>query len=222
MKKNIAFTLAEILITLSIIGVVAAMTLPVIHAKIQRIILNSQFKKTYSTLSNAIQKANFDMGETGCYYKDEEPAKPNKEDGCKDFFYKYLVENLKITKLCKTNSFENGCLPDYKWTADDIAATCGAFTSDNIKSHGAIILNDGSIIFIASGSKYSYPFIGFDVNGFKGPNKSGYDVYAIGMTKVNSNIFFRGPYNGADKKIGIAFCLPKNTNGIYLYDEIMK
>lgn len=39
------FTLAEVLITLGIIGIVAAMTMPVINAKTQDLVLDSQYKK---------------------------------------------------------------------------------------------------------------------------------------------------------------------------------
>ena len=49
--RRVAFTLAEVLITLGIIGVVAAMTIPSIVAKFQYKALESQFKKTVSIIS---------------------------------------------------------------------------------------------------------------------------------------------------------------------------
>ena len=55
MKKRFGFTLAEVLITLGIIGVVAAMTIPSLiqnTASTQRM---SQYKKTFSTLTNATE-----------------------------------------------------------------------------------------------------------------------------------------------------------------------
>lgn len=67
--KKSAFTLAEVLITLGIIGVVAAMTLPVLTQKYQKMVLKNQYKKVYSTLSQAYSKAVFDIGgETGCVH----------------------------------------------------------------------------------------------------------------------------------------------------------
>ncbi len=54
LKKKAAFTLAEVLITLGIIGVVAAMTMPVLVAKYQHKALESAFKKTYSSLMQAM------------------------------------------------------------------------------------------------------------------------------------------------------------------------
>lgn len=50
MKRN-GFTLAEILITLGIIGVVAAMTMPVLFNKTQNKELQTAFLKTYSELN---------------------------------------------------------------------------------------------------------------------------------------------------------------------------
>ena len=49
-----AFTLAEVLITLGIIGVVATMTIPIVINKYRSYVLEVQFKKAYSNLSQAI------------------------------------------------------------------------------------------------------------------------------------------------------------------------
>ena len=54
MKK--AFTLAEILITLGIIGVVAAMTIPTLVANYRTKALKSGFKKSYSDTGSKLQE----------------------------------------------------------------------------------------------------------------------------------------------------------------------
>ena len=62
-QKRAAFTLAEVLITLGIIGIVAAMTLPTLitnYREKQRVI---QLKKTYSTLQQAFVRAQEAHGE---------------------------------------------------------------------------------------------------------------------------------------------------------------
>ena len=51
-----AFTLAEVLITLSIIGVVAAMTMPTLIGKYNKMVWTNQLKKSYSTVSQGFQK----------------------------------------------------------------------------------------------------------------------------------------------------------------------
>ncbi len=51
--RKVAFTLAEVLITLGIIGVVAAMTLPTLMAKYRENVTMSKLKKAYTTLAQA-------------------------------------------------------------------------------------------------------------------------------------------------------------------------
>ena len=53
-SKKCAFTLAEVLITLGIIGVVAAMTMPSLISHYRHKVLETQFKKAYSVLSQAM------------------------------------------------------------------------------------------------------------------------------------------------------------------------
>lgn len=60
--KIFAFTLAEVLITLGIIGVVAAMTLPSLVQKYQEKARVSQLKKTYSSLQQAYLRATVEYG----------------------------------------------------------------------------------------------------------------------------------------------------------------
>lgn len=51
------FTLAEVLVTLGIIGVIAAMTLPVLVAKYQKVVFITKMKYTYTILSEAFLRA---------------------------------------------------------------------------------------------------------------------------------------------------------------------
>ena len=57
MKKRFGFTLAEVLITLGIIGVVAAMTIPTLIQNTSSTKFSAQFKKTLATLNNAAEMA---------------------------------------------------------------------------------------------------------------------------------------------------------------------
>ena len=62
-KKNNAFTLAEVLITLGIIGVVIAMTLPSLIGKWQKQVFVNKVKYTYSILANAFLLAQEEYGD---------------------------------------------------------------------------------------------------------------------------------------------------------------
>jgi len=61
--KKYAFTLAEVLITLGIIGVVAAMTLPVVISNYNKKVTAVRLKKLYTTLSQAIILSEINNGE---------------------------------------------------------------------------------------------------------------------------------------------------------------
>ena len=53
-SKKVAFTLEEVLITLGIIGIVAAMTMPSLIQKHEQKVLLNQLKKTYAVLNQAV------------------------------------------------------------------------------------------------------------------------------------------------------------------------
>ena len=64
-RRKIAFTLAEVLITLGIIGVVAALTLPSVIQNYKKQVTVTQLKKAYSVLGQVVQKSIADNGPVG-------------------------------------------------------------------------------------------------------------------------------------------------------------
>ena len=85
-----AFTLAEVLITLGIIGVVAAMTLPVLTGKYQKQIKISQLKNIYSPMQRLDTRVKAEYGDTlNTYLPDS-----------KEFFGQYLIPYLKPVNFC--------------------------------------------------------------------------------------------------------------------------
>ena len=63
LHKRTAFTLAEVLITLGIIGIVAALTLPVIISDVKNSQLEAGLKKAYSVLGQALNMYQAENGE---------------------------------------------------------------------------------------------------------------------------------------------------------------
>jgi len=63
LKKKAAFTLAEVLITLGIIGVVAAMTIPALMTAYKKHVVETRLARTYSIVSQAIKLAEENYGE---------------------------------------------------------------------------------------------------------------------------------------------------------------
>lgn len=90
MKK--AFTLAEVLITLGIIGIVAAMTLPAITGHYRKKIVEVKLKRFYSTFSNILMRSEVD-NETMQFW--EWPLDTYKDD--------------------EGNIIQNGSISDYDW-----------------------------------------------------------------------------------------------------------
>ena len=91
-----AFTLAEVLITLGIIGVVAALTMPVLIENHKKQVIISKLDKAYSTISNAYvlaKESNGDMENWGLV--EYQSATKNEED----FLY-YISPFLSVQKYC--------------------------------------------------------------------------------------------------------------------------
>ena len=173
-RKFTGFTLAEVLITLGIIGVVAAMTLPsVIHNyKIKS--LETSFKKSYSLLSQALLKMKADdlylEKQTGNYYY------------FNDTFSKYF----KTIEKYNTNTYDLKIL-NYKTSSFRDPSDTIDFSNGG-HGHGAFILNNGAIIF-NTGSWWSsdtaYIEFMIDTNGTKAPNRLGYDVFYFQIVHDN-------------------------------------
>lgn len=72
--RKVAFTLAEVLVTLGVIGVVAALTMPVITENVQKVTLRNQLKKFYTNFSNGIERVKTNLNpDIYCYYWDVNP-----------------------------------------------------------------------------------------------------------------------------------------------------
>ena len=99
--KRCAFTLAEVLITLGIIGVVAAITLPILVQNYQKKVTVERLKQTYSILSQAIKMSEIDNGPV------EEwniPDESNPYEHGKQFSEQYLIPYIKSIKTIKSTS----------------------------------------------------------------------------------------------------------------------
>ena len=212
--KNSAFTMAEVLITLGIIGIIAAMTLPSIINKAEKMILKNQFKKTYSTLSQALLKSEADYGaKPECYYLISSNSSISglissqyKDVEC-NVLKTLLLKNLNVIATCEDNAYPN-CIPKYKGfdtmavennpdlseeEALEIVKGQGGFKQNNILYKApAYVLADGSIIL--SYASASFPKIfAIDINGKKGPNKWGHDLFSFWLgSNEKSNIILIG------------------------------
>lgn len=169
--KKTAFTLAEVLITLGIIGVVAALTMPSVVNNVEGKQLQSALKKGYSEISQAFELMKSDIGRD-ILPVDYPPGTFAKE--YKEYFVKTLSSNHSglVSKDLDIVDF-NG-LKTYK-TYNKKNSLISNFFDD-----GQFVLPDGALILINDSGPM---LISIDVNGMnKGPNLYGRDLFTFEIT----------------------------------------
>lgn len=181
MKK--AFTLAEILITLGIIGIVAAMTLPTVITNIQDKQFKSAFKKQYSTIAQAIQLI---------FAKENILITPQEDGWLKMPYYvcrigqqlKAIGSGLKCEEILSNNDYvmdDQTNLPknnNVHWHANgkwfDKTGKAMNMNGGGTQGYGQLtfILPDGALINFNCVHE-----VFIDVNGEKKPNTVGRDIF---------------------------------------------
>lgn len=138
MKK--AFTLAEVLITLGIIGVVAAMTMPSLIQSYKERETVSRVKKFYSMINQALLLAINENGPVDEW----DFTEIDQETGINvsNKFFEYLRPHLKIAKDCGTQS---GCISDAMYVKLNGSQQMAYGTN---KIYYKVILVDGSYMWM--------------------------------------------------------------------------
>lgn len=185
--KSIAFTLAEVLITLGIIGVVSAMTISTLVKGYQHKVLEVKFKRTLSIMQNAMVMTKSELGveELGSY--------------CSNHLHASECELAFINKFIKLSSPKcrsNGarCTPYSVYRNPTDISTYNGKNSTHTDSclrqlYYTNALPDNSFIGAAvCGVSLN---IAIDINGYQKPNKLGHDVFLFNLAK-NGNITYRG------------------------------
>lgn len=188
MRKS-AFTLAEVLITLGIIGVVAAMTLPNLVAKYRIKILHNQFKVAYSLISQAVMNMGVENPDLNSYYCQD------RRDQTENMFIKDFAKNFHVIKRKYSNT-DN--LQNLGYKESFFLQTSPGNIPFNHDGHnnGAIFINNG-IMIASSGCWWRDSQIDFivDINGIKGPNRFGYDVFYFQIGRDNKLYPSAGNYH---------------------------
>ena len=193
--RKVAFTLAEVLITLGIIGVVAALTLPVIIPKIDKAITVNQLKKSFSTLYQLILLSEKDNGEVWEWESPDEYSYTFNES---EFFKKYFEPYLKKVVDYKSN------LPNVEYATYNI-------DGDRVPlARSWTILPDGSSIglFNNSGGEDgslpgggTYMWIFIDVNNKQPPNRLGRDIFMAELVRNKRIVMWGSDYNNRNSLI---------------------
>ena len=191
--RKIAFTLAEVLITLGIIGVVAAMTMPSLITNYRVKETVSKLKKVNTIFNNAFLQAKEENGEISDWGLSNSTLDTDTDDGSiansnygRDKFLEILSKHLKTISMCKYS--DNSC-EVYRPTnlQGDI---------DNSDSYSnRLVLADGTIIghvylnntacntnWGSGALSQSCGSFKVDLNGSKKPNMYGKDIFQFDIT----------------------------------------
>ena len=178
------FTLAEVLITLGIIGVVAAMTMPTLVEKHKEQVTVAKVIKFYSVVNQAILLAINDNG-----YLDEWDVPDGMTKNSAEKLMGYIKPYLSISKDC---GIASGCLGYTDGVNNLIGGKGNNYDTDT--AYYKIILNDGSYIWLRSsissyckstdvGIEDTCGLIFTDINGGNPPNTVGKDIFNFYIIK---------------------------------------
>lgn len=167
------FTLAEVLITLGIIGIIAAMTIPSLVRKSQNKALEAAFKKNYSVIQQAFYMYQAEHGER---LKSSDLANRAGKTGL--ILKNEIQPYFKVLHDCGLyGSDEKSCIKYSGSTPNKnskIYKTYNNIPITNLSQFddGQFVLMDGSLILIENRDNSQFIYITIDVNGYnKNPNK---------------------------------------------------
>lgn len=230
-RKNKAFTLAEVLITIGIIGIVAALTIPTLMQKNQDATTVAKLKKVYSMLSNAYNLAVQENGTpdtwglSGAAYS----GAPSQ------VMMQAIIPYLHIAKDCGLNANQGCWTNGYKYLT-----LAGTIDMDASTNNYKVRLADGIALTSTYDGNGCNNVVGptpalstecgayeVDVNGDKGPNQVGVDYFRFYLTKygilpkgvpnqTSDQMFSNRCVGGANSGFGCAAWVVYNENLDYL------
>lgn len=226
MKKR-GFTLAEVLISLGIIGVVSAITMPALTANYQKKTYEAQIKKAYNTISVAIQTYMAQEGVDNLQDSalvqtiTQQATSVNqthqlneRQKALDEFATKYLKVaqdcNGVGTKIETTSltlkSISNNCFASSYKSLDrqksSNFATMNIQTSCGLSKNGPVQYNltDGSswCLSAPNTNKDNVLYLIVDTNGKNGPNIAGRDLFKMNV-RADGLVYDTGWKNYVDK-----------------------
>ena len=208
--KRAAFTLAEVLITLGIIGVVAALTIPTLITKYQDKVLINQTKKAFSQFQNGLALASQDNGtpwdnsltfpkgqssisvikNLAKYFNGAQVCANASQKGCSQFFYSCVQSTPNSAgEAVYINTFEvyskivlaDGTI--FGISSNNNGCENTKYTSVITNAAGEIVYNEDGTPKISEYYSAVCAYVIMDVNGVKGPNQYGRDIYQFHVFK---------------------------------------
>ena len=173
-----AFTLAEILITLGIIGIVAALTIPSVIEGYKEKETVAKLKKVYSVLSQSYELYMQETGEPFKWSADSSIYDRGEDEQYVEFF-NILKKQYKKVKECH-NEFVGCYSRGYYKTLLGNDYTYG-YGERAGKGKLSLVTPDGVTIGFGWDGVWQQDKILVDLNGPKKPNRGGYDAFAFSI-----------------------------------------
>ena len=186
--RSLAFTLAEVLITLGIIGVVAAITLPTVINNIQDKQFKTAFKKQFSIISQALHMIYIDDGEEIEFEDWREMPNYVCKIGKKLKAAQYGLKCDEIAAMAPDDDFEYHTNKKVSWHANE-----SWYDAQKRPMHS----NSGywnMIFYLPDGAWINFNcrrYVFIDVNGAKKPNTIGRDIFyfILPQKSISPNFF---------------------------------
>lgn len=176
-NKSKAFTLTEVLIAILIVGVIAALVLPMIVTKYQDKLFDSAFTRETRTIENAVNALAVEENKTSFFetmmYKDSDPTTYDDSVG------KFMKKYMRVSKYCgdSNGSCFASSYSEYK-DKDKVTYT-------PTYKGGCAVLKNGMSICMEPQIAETAPVKGIiDLNGPKGPNVYGRDLREFSLLSI--------------------------------------
>ena len=192
---RLAFTLAEVLVTLGIIGIIAALTMPALITKYQKKQTVAQLKKSYSVISQALVSSQAENGSieewdlSNIGQMDTGAPNESYRDALTRVVNKYFVPYFELVENCGLS-----CNSQKDIKRLELNRTRECYW--NTKEFYVIYLKDGSIIAfsmdVSGAGVYQYIYINVDINGNAKPNVYGRDIFTFMLTSATKKLNMAG------------------------------
>ena len=213
-SQKAAFTLAEVLITLGIIGIVAAMTIPTLISNYNKKQTVTRLKQTYSILSQALSMAQAEHGDpttwdlSGIRGADSLDPDFPKEELITAFSQKYLIPYVKVTRNFGYNDsrligYGERTAPTtgLKYVNSGYMFLLSNNVYVNVSFSGRCIEYDGDTCIKRSVNNIVFLT---DMNGFSQPNTVGKDLFYMQFDVETKKFSMMG--NARNKAIALQNC----------------
>lgn len=209
-KKIFGFTLVEVLITLGIIGVVAALTIPNLMTAHKKHKIEAKLTKAVSTINQIIKQSETENGEMETWDNSLTPV---------EYLNKYITPYAKVSQLCEG---QGSCgYPDVDKVYKYINGTHGYYYDIFTFGRTPFILQDGTLFAWgtknSSGDLDNKSIIIIDINGSEKPNQFGQDTFFLQRKEEEDAII---PYGAGKSQNELRADCKKGGAGFYCAELI--